>query len=212
MKYLMNENLYNSLCNVHGFTSLNGANYREHMILILDLTGDIVEKIRSAHTTSMAENILRDNGIEFTNEPDPWSYANALHADDSSSVLSDSRSEAQVGAQAFVENLKGNRCPGTHTIHSYGTVTIGTLGSHPIPQAHIPTTDFSVARKQYTYNDKVYDLVYFVQQPDVFVCLPHNSDENETQVGLKGQDIMRKDAHWIEIKALQAKIRIPFSN
>ena len=37
MKYLMSPDLYFSLCNVRGFTDMNGDTYQKHIILILEI-------------------------------------------------------------------------------------------------------------------------------------------------------------------------------
>ena len=36
MHYIMSPDLFNSLCNVRGFTSCNGETYKEHIIIIFE--------------------------------------------------------------------------------------------------------------------------------------------------------------------------------
>ena len=67
MQYLMSPDLYFSLCNVRGFTDMNGDTYQKHIILILgdSLSVEIKEKIMN---TESIEEALELIDIPFTHE------------------------------------------------------------------------------------------------------------------------------------------------
>jgi hypothetical protein len=58
MKYLMSPDLYFSLCQVRGFTDMNGDTYLKHTILTLGdlLSVDIKEKIMLSESIEEALN------------------------------------------------------------------------------------------------------------------------------------------------------------
>lgn len=65
----MSYELYSSLCNVHGFTSMNGSTYQEHIIMIFsELSEDIKKSIIETSSHVDALQILIDNKISYTHD------------------------------------------------------------------------------------------------------------------------------------------------
>ena len=60
MYYLMSPELYNSLSNVSGFTTLNGKTYQEHIVLILGkyLSKKIKKKILNSNNIEQALELI----------------------------------------------------------------------------------------------------------------------------------------------------------
>jgi hypothetical protein len=60
MKYLMSPDLYFSLCQVRGFTDMNGDTYQKHIILILgdSLSSETKEKIMNSQSVEEALKLI----------------------------------------------------------------------------------------------------------------------------------------------------------
>ena len=67
MNYLMSPDLYFSLCQVRGFTTMNGDTYQKHIIIILGdyLSEDIKEKILKSESVEEALNLIN---IPYTHQ------------------------------------------------------------------------------------------------------------------------------------------------
>ena len=67
MHYLMSPDLYFSLCQVRGFTDMNGDTYQKHIIIILGdyLSEDIKEKILKSESVEEALNLIN---IPYTHQ------------------------------------------------------------------------------------------------------------------------------------------------
>ena len=66
--YLMHPNQFYDLCNVHGFNNLNGDTYVEHVVIILNLDGELKEKVLVEDNYDDLMNILKNNNIEITHQ------------------------------------------------------------------------------------------------------------------------------------------------
>ena len=66
MTYVMHEKMYYNLCNVTGFTNINGRTYQEHLTIILKVEDEIKNLVLNSETAEDAKNILKENGIVFT--------------------------------------------------------------------------------------------------------------------------------------------------
>ncbi len=64
----MHENLFDQLCCVRGFNNMNGKTYNDHIVLILELQGEIKDEVLQAKTPLEAKNILKKHNIMFTHE------------------------------------------------------------------------------------------------------------------------------------------------
>ena len=64
--YLMTPELYHSLCNVRGFTNLNGETYQSHIIIILNISdNDLKNEILETTNDKEALNVLIKYHVKF---------------------------------------------------------------------------------------------------------------------------------------------------
>ena len=68
--YIMEEAMFNQLCNVRGFNNLNGNTYKEHIIICMKnrLSEELQNKIVNAKDGNGALSILNENNIYYTHE------------------------------------------------------------------------------------------------------------------------------------------------
>lgn len=48
--YVMSEQMFSNLSNVHGFNNINGNTYQEHIVMCLDLSGLVKKQFLKAVT------------------------------------------------------------------------------------------------------------------------------------------------------------------